>query len=247
MKKLFEVSRILAGPFLPAVQNISNRYLRYLTKGAKPNTLEILDVGGRLSPYTVGIDQKITIIDLPKESRKHEEFNLGIGENEKTALKAKRSNIKELILEDFLGHDFPDNSFDGIVSVEVIEHIKEYDRFVSKIADILKPGGRVLIVTQNGDYIKKETDLQKTDHVRHYTKKMLAELLNKYFIDVDIKYGVRTGRYRMLGIKSMNIKHPVRTFVVMFGNLVSNIQSLQLSENSGLRYAHLFAIAKKKG
>ena len=44
---------------------------------------------------------------------------------------------------------FPDNSFDTIVTFQVIEHIKDDELFVKELQRILRPGGTALITTPN--------------------------------------------------------------------------------------------------
>ena len=44
---------------------------------------------------------------------------------------------------------FGDNSFDLVYSLEVIEHVKEYESMVEEIFRVLKPGGVVYIQTPN--------------------------------------------------------------------------------------------------
>ena len=44
---------------------------------------------------------------------------------------------------------FADNSFDLVLSSEVIEHILEPEHFVQEIARVLKPDGYLLLTTPN--------------------------------------------------------------------------------------------------
>lgn len=77
----------------------------------------------------------------------------------------------------------PDNSFDTIVSFQVIEHIKKDNLFLSEIARILKPGGKAIISTPN----IKMTLSRNPWHIREYTADELTELTAKYFSKVDMK------------------------------------------------------------
>jgi ubiquinone/menaquinone biosynthesis C-methylase UbiE len=44
---------------------------------------------------------------------------------------------------------FADASYDGLLCVEVIEHIPETDRAFAEMARVLKPGGRAIIIDKN--------------------------------------------------------------------------------------------------
>jgi ubiquinone/menaquinone biosynthesis C-methylase UbiE len=41
--------------------------------------------------------------------------------------------------------DYPDNYFDGIIGISVLEHVKDVDNAVGEIKRVLKPGGRVYL------------------------------------------------------------------------------------------------------
>lgn len=43
--------------------------------------------------------------------------------------------------------DFPDGSFDCVISFQVIEHIRRDGDFVREIARVLRPGGRFIVTT----------------------------------------------------------------------------------------------------
>lgn len=78
---------------------------------------------------------------------------------------------------------FPDNSFDSIVTFQVIEHIKDDDLFVREIKRILRPGGIALMTTPN----IKMTLTRNPWHIREYTADELTSLCQKYFDDVEMK------------------------------------------------------------
>jgi len=44
---------------------------------------------------------------------------------------------------------FPDDSFDGLVSLQVLEHVREPTRVISEMSRILKPGGRFFVSCEN--------------------------------------------------------------------------------------------------
>lgn len=45
--------------------------------------------------------------------------------------------------------DYPDNTFDLVTSIEVLEHIEELDQALEEIRRVLKPGGRFAFTTPN--------------------------------------------------------------------------------------------------
>ena len=76
-----------------------------------------------------------------------------------------------------------DNSFDTVISFQVIEHIKNDKLFLQEIRRVLKPGGRALISTPN---IKK-TLTRNPWHIREYTADELTRLAGDVFDQVEMK------------------------------------------------------------
>ena len=79
--------------------------------------------------------------------------------------------------------DLADESFDTIVSFQVIEHIKDDRLFLKEIARLLRPGGRAVISTPNN----KMTLSRNPWHAREYTGNELADICKKYFSGVEMK------------------------------------------------------------
>ena len=54
----------------------------------------------------------------------------------------------------FKDHDFqiPDEQFDCVVSIDVLEHLEEDQPFISEVKRVLKPGGKAVITVPNGDH-----------------------------------------------------------------------------------------------
>ncbi|MGB0521513.1 MAG: class I SAM-dependent methyltransferase [Flammeovirgaceae bacterium] len=78
-----------------------------------------------------------------------------------------------------------DNTFDFVITFQVIEHIEDDGLFVKEIHRVLKPGGKAIITTPN-----IELSLTRNPwHVREYTAKQLHTLLAKYFEQVAL-YGI---------------------------------------------------------
>ncbi|MFT6866737.1 MAG: ubiquinone/menaquinone biosynthesis C-methylase UbiE [Cyclobacteriaceae bacterium] len=76
-----------------------------------------------------------------------------------------------------------DDSFDTIVTFQVIEHIQDDALFLKEIQRILRPGGTALISTPN----IKMTLSRNPWHTREYTGDELKTLASKYFKEVDMK------------------------------------------------------------
>ncbi|MFK7953160.1 MAG: class I SAM-dependent methyltransferase [Ekhidna sp.] len=78
---------------------------------------------------------------------------------------------------------FEDNSFDTIITFQVIEHVKDDANFIKEIYRVLKPGGVALMSTPN----IKMTLSRNPWHEREYTADQLEKLCKKYFEKVEMK------------------------------------------------------------
>lgn len=71
---------------------------------------------------------------------------------------------------------FADESFDYVVSFQVIEHIKRDKEFVREVHRVLKKGGKFIVSTPN-----KHMSLTRNPwHVREYTAEQFGELLSLF-------------------------------------------------------------------
>jgi ubiquinone/menaquinone biosynthesis C-methylase UbiE len=73
-----------------------------------------------------------------------------------------------------------DNSFDTIVTFQVIEHIQEDKEFLKEIYRVLRSGGRAILSTPNLDWSLTRNPW----HVREYTARQFEELCSSIFPEV---------------------------------------------------------------
>ncbi len=237
----FELGYLMAEPALPVLHRMVRRDIRTLLPSGG-ETPSVLDVGGRASQYTIGVQAQVTVIDLPRETSTQADLHLGLGPRGLRALTSHRSNISEVIVGDVLEHDFDHRKFSGIVSVEVIEHIVDDRAFVRKLRDLVSADGWVYLTTPNGDYIKNEPPHYNPDHQRHYRRRELQQLLEEEFEDVIVVYAVQTGPNRVNGLR-ISPRHPLRATRAAWANRRNERESRGRTF-SPRRSAHLVAVAR---
>jgi 2-polyprenyl-3-methyl-5-hydroxy-6-metoxy-1,4-benzoquinol methylase len=80
-------------------------------------------------------------------------------------------------------HGLADNSFDVVISFQVIEHIENDLFYLQEIFRVLKPGGQALITTPN----RKMSLTRNPWHVREYLADELQTLAKKVFAQAEVK------------------------------------------------------------
>jgi SAM-dependent methyltransferase len=88
-------------------------------------------------------------------------------------------DFRQTVIPPFVG--FADNSFDTIVSFQVIEHIPNDKLFLQEIYRMLKPGGKAIISTPNIAY----TLSRNPWHEREYKPQELIGLVSGIFDSVQ--------------------------------------------------------------
>lgn len=82
---------------------------------------------------------------------------------------------------------FDDQSFETVLSFQVIEHINGVNKYLSEINRVLVPGGVLILATP--DRSQRLLPLQKPWnfwHVQEYSARSLDKLIRRYFKNVDV-------------------------------------------------------------
>lgn len=137
----------------------------------------VLDAGcgeGYGSALLADLAKKVVAIDYDTSIIKH-------------AKEKYRKHNLEFLIMDVQKLSFPQDLFDVVVSLDVIEHLKEFDQYLSEIKRVLKPGGLLIISTPN----KKMRPAGRWRptykfHFREFTAQELKELLKDWFDEVSL-------------------------------------------------------------
>jgi len=155
---------------------------KLLNNKLNKSNLKILDVGGGNGYLLWKLYKEGIVLDISKQALK---------------MVVEKGLIGVIFDIDNPSFSFPfkDNTFDIVISTEVIEHLLYPDHYAREILRILKLNGIFILSTPNTAYIKNRIALlfgkafyKRPWHIRFFTKEFLIEFLenkNKYF---DIKY-----------------------------------------------------------
>ena len=114
---------------------------------------------------------------------------------------------------DFMSLDFPDASFDVIVSLEVIAHVADHDAFVAKLFRMLRPGGVLMMVSQNRPVLERYNNVPPPAEGqlrRWFDRDELRALLSRYF-DVQELFAITPRADK--GAPRLLLGHTARKFI----------------------------------
>ena len=197
--------------------------LHRITKKLVQPNYQLLDVGGRASPQTIGLNCDIYISDLPRTSALQKKLQLGIDYLLESIISKRRSNVRSVIYDDMERSKLDNDRFDLVMAVEVLEHVNHDTLFLSNIKDKLKEGGVFIMSTPNGEFVPNVFP----DHVRHYRKVELEKLLESQFSSSEVFYSIIHAPFYNIACKLHANYEKKRILRVIFPGiffLLSNIQ-----------------------
>lgn len=118
-------------------------------------------------------------------------------------LERARARVPEVnfVCGNFFEIDFPHNAFDVVVCLEVLSHVADQPAFLGRLASLMKPGGLLLLATQNRpvferwDAIPPPNPAQIRRWVDH---RELRQLLEPKFERINVRSLVPAGNRGML-------------------------------------------------
>lgn len=77
--------------------------------------------------------------------------------------------------------EFPDNTFDKVVSFETIEHTREFEKMLSEFNRVLKPGGIIFLSTPNITVNSPGGLVTNPYHTQEFDFTQFSGIVKKYF------------------------------------------------------------------
>lgn len=135
----------------------------------------ILEIGygsGILLPSLARIGNRVTGLDIDSDPKRSEENLKKIGVN----VRLTKGDIRNT--------EYPDESFDLIIAISVLEHIKDIEAVVKEVCRLLKPGGEFLVGMPRVDSFMErlfpligEPNI-KSRHVSNYRQLLKAKCIH---------------------------------------------------------------------
>lgn len=144
--------------------------------------------------------------DYTKEIYKVSKNVIGLDLNVNVA-KIKNGNIKFRKYNCNKKLDYPNNYFDKIISINLIEHLIDYDFFLSECKRILKCDGKIAITTADLNFFLHNYFFDET-HLHEWPIDKFENILKKYFKINIIKKDSSMFNYYPLSIITTKIIKP---------------------------------------
>jgi SAM-dependent methyltransferase len=84
-------------------------------------------------------------------------------------IKAESADLQNL--------QYPDRTFDKVLCISTIEHVKDDIGGIKELARVIRPGGRLLLTTEFNFHIGKEYSEKDGSYYRIYTRKTFEKLI----------------------------------------------------------------------
>ena len=164
-------------------QSFLNKFTKIFKELKTFEDPSILDVGcaqGNFTKILAQLDYRVTSIDINPNYVKYTKSKT----NQMSNVEVVCSNIYEYS---------PNKEFDFIFLGEVIEHVKEPEKLLKKLCELLKPQGSLIFTTPNQEYCRNKLpsfdsiDVSKIDeffpdgdgHVFLYSENNLQDIISK--------------------------------------------------------------------
>lgn len=158
------------------VQHVLHKF-PYEIAASLAKDLDVLDLGCNVGYGTYAVSRSAKSI-------------IGIDVSEKVICDAKnRYRADNLSFSSFDGTTlpFPDESFDLVISLQVIEHIDDCERYLSEVSRVLKRHGVFFATTPNAT-LRLDIGMKPwyEFHVREYHPDELSALIKRHFSKTEI-------------------------------------------------------------
>jgi ubiquinone/menaquinone biosynthesis C-methylase UbiE len=156
----------------------------------KPLEQAISKLSGGSSVVEVGCGTGNYIIQLSKKHEEHEYTGFDLSQGMLEVAKSRSAKVKFVQGNGDESFPLPDNFADMCFLVDVIHHIVDYKVFFKELAQALKPGGEVLIVTDSEENFKRRSLHKFFPEVGEIERSRYPaiELLIKHAQDAGLKY-----------------------------------------------------------
>ena len=136
--------------------------------------------------------------------------------------------------------NFEKAAYDVVVALEVLSHIADQAAFVRKVSSLLKPGGYLMLATQNRYVLERFNSVAPPEpwQLRQWVdKRELGRLLDSQLTTLEVfSVSPKANKGLLRAINSPRVNRPVRA---LFGNRIE-----LLKEHLGLGWT-LMALARK--
>ena len=145
------------------------------------------------------------------------------------------------IAADFYTHELPRSHFDLLLSDETLACVPDQPPFAARMADVLKPGGYLIVATQNRFVFERRDDLNEKAFApirRWLSRRELTTLLTPWFDVVRLTTVAPAGH---LGILRIINSHKLNGLVTLF---ISPDRLRRIKERLG--FGQVFVLLARK-
>lgn len=146
---------------------------QYVDPGAK-----VLDVG-------FGLGYGLTILSIKADEVHGVDIDPKVLEFNQMRFVGRNPKLKSLSLYDGYHLDFPDNHFDLITSVDVLEHVPDFDKFLEELLRVSRKGVFISTPNRRPEYTNADGTPKNYWHLREWTHQELDAILRRHSARIE--------------------------------------------------------------
>lgn len=98
----------------------------------------------------------------------------------RSTVEGRNPRLRHLALYDGNHLDFPDDAFDVVTCVDVLEHVEEYDRFLDELLRVARKGVFISTPNRRPEYTRRDGKPRNPWHLREWTRGELDAILRRH-------------------------------------------------------------------
>lgn len=136
--------------------------------------------GDRILDVGFGLGYGMTILSIKAKEIYGVDVDPIVYEYCNNMLVGKNPKIKKLAVYDGYNLDYPDNYFDIITCVDVLEHVEDYHRFLDELLRVSKRGVYINTPNRRPEYTNPDGTPKNYWHLREWQQPELDEILKQH-------------------------------------------------------------------
>lgn len=139
-----------------------------------------IDEGDRVLDVGFGLGYGLNTLSIKAQEVNGVDVDPKVLEYSQKFMCGRNPKLKTLTTYNGYNLNFPDNYFDVVSTVDVLEHVEDYDRFLKELLRVSKKGVFISTPMRRPEYTNSDGTPRNYWHLREWSKEELQLILEKF-------------------------------------------------------------------